>query len=100
MSTGKAQEIAREAQSHFSIAPQEMHLGTCAHWVGKPCDCGNKWVALAEYAVNLALEAACKAVCKRCRDGMAVANNSVHANPKGRRLICRAAAIRAMMEEK
>jgi hypothetical protein len=57
---------------------------------------------LAEYAVNLALAEACKAMCERCRANLPVSDglhswNHVTTNPHVR---CDAAAIRAMMEDK
>ncbi len=51
MSTGKARELAREAVRYmYGDSPT------------------GGFEPLAEYAVNLALDAACKAVCVRCGD--------------------------------
>ena len=79
-SESRAKQIAREAM----LACEE---------VGTMTEC-------AEYAVNLALEAACTSKCKRCRNGVPLNAAGGHLNSSGRVIKCDAAAIRAMMEEK
>ena len=80
MSTGKARELAREAVRYmYGDSPT------------------GGFEPLAEYAVNLALEAACKTGCYRCEKGDP-AEFRMHRWRHSKGEICRAAAIRAMMD--
>lgn len=94
MSTGKAKELAREAVAHYfnvgvfrSKSSDENDLDYAAVFC----------VPVAEYAVNLALEAACKTGCYRCEKGDP-AEFRMHRWRHSKGEICRAAAIRAMMD--
>lgn len=82
----RAKQIAREAEAQLV-----QHEG----WRKASPD----ELRIAEYAVKLALEAACKRVCDSCRMGIPVApepDPTLHILG-GKLLGCRAAAIRAMM---
>ena len=94
MSTGNAKEIAREAVKNFD----SVEFGASSL---------DLEVAVAEYAVNLALTESCKAVCKHCEYGMPVYLCNITKSWRhregctgGNDFSCRAAAIRAMMEPK
>ena len=82
----RAKKLARESVAHY--------------WVTD----GMTEEQLAEYAVNLTLEAACKADCTHCLQEIPAYFDSISRTwrhrDEGGDYSCRAAAIRAMMEGK